>query len=222
MKTYFGKLMAGALLFVCCSLPALGQSRLATVSVQKVFENYWKTKQGGATLKERMTEIEKATKDMLEDFKKAKDEYQKLLESANDQAVSAPEREKRKKSADDKLSELKRMEDGIAEYRRGAISRLNEQTAQMRKRIFDEIKQVITSKAKSSGYALVIDSDAATLVPDPAGPYATPTVLYTNGDNDLTEPVLTQLNATAPIDISKPEEIKPDTKAAEKPSAPKK
>jgi hypothetical protein len=41
-------------------------------------------------------------------------------------------------------------------------------------------------------------------------------VLYTNGDNDITDDVLTQLNATAPAGTLKPssETAPPDTKPA--------
>ena len=59
-------------------------------------------------------------------------------------------------------------------------------------------------RSKAGGYALVIDTSAQTPAMTP-----TPVVLYTNGQNDLTEEILSQLNAAAPGGIAKPEEDKP-------------
>jgi outer membrane protein len=139
MKT-LSKGLISALVLCGLSLPASAQTRMATVSMQKVFENYWKTKQGDAVLKDQVAEIEKSNKQLVDDWKKGKEEWQKLLDSANDQAVSAAERDKRKKAAEDKLTDLKRMEENITSFQRQATTRLNEQKAQMRKRILDEIK----------------------------------------------------------------------------------
>ena len=62
-------------------------------------------------------------------------------------------------------------------------------------------QNTVAAKAKHDGFALVVDMAAET-------PNSTPVVLYSNGDNDLTDPVMAQLNAGAP-----PEEAKPaDTK----------
>lgn len=202
MKTLLKGLVAALLLSVGWCVPASAQIRLATVSMQHVFTNYWKTKQCDALLLDQATGIDKSNKEMVDDWKKGKEEWQKLVESANDQAVSSAEREKRKKAAEDKLAELKRAEDNITLTYRQASARLYEQKTQMRKKILEDIKSVVTSKAQAAGYTLVIDSDAQTLVPDPAGPYGMPTLLYTSGENDLTDQVLTQLNSTKPIDTS--------------------
>src|SRR5215218_2281703 len=94
-------LLAGALLFGFASA-AQAQPKIATVDLRKIFEGYYKTKQADAQLRDRGTDAEKQYSGMLEDYKKANEEYKKLIESANDQAVAAEEREKRKKSAESK------------------------------------------------------------------------------------------------------------------------
>ena len=62
----------------------------------------------------------------------------------------------------------------------------------MRENIFTEIKAAVANQAKAAGYTLVIDAAAETA-------NATTAVVYTNGENDLTDAVLKQLNAGAPI-----------------------
>jgi outer membrane protein len=223
MNAFLKKLVPGLLLFACLGGPACAQTRLATVSLQKVFDNYWKTKQADAALKAQAADIDKSNKEMLDNYKKSKDEYQKLLESANDQAVSADERQKRQKAAEDKLRDIKGTEDSITQFQRQANATLLEKKSRMRKNILDEIKLAITGKAKSAGYSVVIDADAQTYVADPTGPYYMPTVLYTNGQDDITGAVITQLNAGAPVDITNTDDAssKPDGPAAE-PKADKK
>jgi len=71
--------------------------------------------------------------------------------------------------------------------------------AGMRDNILAEVRKVVESKAKSMGSSMVIDVGAET-------PNATPIVLYTNGENDITAAVLEQLNANAP-----PESVKKST-----------
>jgi Skp family chaperone for outer membrane proteins len=68
---------------------------------------------------------------------------------------------------------------------------------QMHDKILAEIKIAVTTTAKTSGCTLVIDTGAETAS-------GTPAVLYDSGENDLTDAVLAQLNAGAPIDVTKP------------------
>ena len=175
---------------------ALAQNRMATVDLRKVFDGYWKKRQAEAALKDRQTDMEKEDRNMVDDYKKVKDEYQGLLASANDQAVSTEERDKRKNSAEEKLRRLKEMEETIAQYERQARTTIGEQSQRMRSNILNEIKTVVNAKAKTGGFSLVIDTAAESI-------NNTPIFLYSNGENDITDAVLAQLNATAPTDAVK-------------------
>lgn len=199
MKTFLKKLVPGLLLFGLLGATATAQTRVATINLQKVFDKYWKTTQAIANLKSRAAEMDKTHKQMLDDLKKSREEYQTLVQEANDQAVSAAERDKRKQAAEDKKKSLDEALDNIAQFEKQATATIAEQKGRMRKNILDEIKVVISSKAKSAGYSVVIDSGAQTYVADPSGPYYTPTVLYNNDTDDLTDAVITQLNAGAPV-----------------------
>ena len=97
MNSLTRKVIAAALLGCFLASSASAQGRIATIDLRKVFDNYWKTKQADASLKDRAADMEKEHKNMLEDWKKAKDEYQSFLSGANDQARSSDEREKSKR-----------------------------------------------------------------------------------------------------------------------------
>ena len=152
---------------------------------------------------------------MLDDWKKAKDDYQTLLTEANNQTLSLDERDKRKKSAEDKFKDIKVREDTITQFERQARSTLEEQKKRMRDSILEEIRTTINGKAKAAGYALVVDTSAESGNGSPGSP-GTPVFLYCGNENDMTETVLSQLNAGAPAETPKTDEKKADTKKAKK------
>ncbi|HWV99073.1 MAG TPA: OmpH family outer membrane protein [Candidatus Acidoferrum sp.] len=196
MQNLLRKWVLAVLLTALLSSSAWAQGRLATIDLKKVFESYWKTKQASATLDDRKKDMEKEDKNMLDDYKTKKDDYQSSLTAASDQNVSSGERDKRKKAAEDKLKQLKDLEDTIVQYERQARTTLVEQNQRMRNNILGEIRNVVTAKAKAGSFSLVIDTAAQSAD-------ATPIVLFTNNENDITAAVLDELNRTAPTDTPK-------------------
>jgi len=208
MKSLLRTVVPALLLVGLTTGSAWGQGRIATVDLRKVFDGYWKTKQADAALKDRAADIEKELKNMYEDRKKAQQEYETLLTEANNQTLSLEEREKRKKSAEEKFKQIRESEEAIGQYRRQADTTLTEQRKRMRDSLVEEIRSIVNGRAKSAGFALVLDS-----VADSAN--GTPIVLYSTSENDITDTVLSQLNAGAPADTPKPDGKKAD-KADEK------
>jgi outer membrane protein len=199
MMNLLRRSVLGLILMSMVGGSALAQSRMATVDLRKVFDGYWKKKQAEAALKERQTDMEKEDRNMVDDYKKAKEDYQSLLASANDQAVSTEERDKRKTAAEEKLRRMKEMEETIAQYERQARSTIGEQSQRMRSNILTEIRNVVNAKAKAGGFSLVIDTAAESI-------NSTPVFLFSSNENDITDAVLQQLNATAPADALKTDE----------------
>jgi Skp family chaperone for outer membrane proteins len=201
---------------------ARAQSRIATVDFQKVVTNYYKTKQAEVAIEDRANELRKEYNAMLDELNKAKNEYKKLVDAAADQVVSAEERDKRKKAADAKQDDIARQTQEAEMYGRQAEATIRDLRHRMRDRIFDDIRPVLNAKAKSSGYALVIDTSAksanntlelislALTRVNPAEEAAkTPNVvLYASSDSDITDALLKQLNAGAPLETPAPAEKK--------------
>ena len=209
MKKLLRKIVPGLVLITLFSSSSWAQGHIATIDLRKVFDNYWKTKQADASLKDRAADMEKEHKNMLEDWKKAKEEYTGLLAGANDQAVSTDERDKRKKAAEDKLKYIKETEATILQYEKQAGDTLADQKRRMRDNILGEIRSLLTAKAKTAGYTLVVDTAAET-------PNGTPIILFSSNENDMTDAILSQLNATAPADTPKSEDKKEEKKSGKK------
>jgi outer membrane protein len=208
MKLLLQKLLPAVLLFGLLETSVHAQTRVATVDLRRLFDNYYKTKTADAALKDRAADMDKSHKELLDSWKKAKEDFTKMSADAADQAVSADERDKRKKAAEEKLKDIKEMEENITQFERQARTTLDEMRRRMRENILGEIKTALGTKAKAGNYTLVVDTQALTIT-------ETPMVLYSSGENDLTEALLTQLNATAPAET--PAATKPDDKGAKSP-----
>ena len=180
------------LLIASIALSASAQGKIAIVDLRKVFDDYYKTKAADTALKDQAADLAKESKAYMEQYQKSSDEYKKLLDEANNQAVSSDEREKRKKAAEGKLVEIKELETTIRQFENTARTTLEEKKRQMRDKILAAIRDIINAKAKAAGYSMVIDTAAESV-------NQTPVIIYNNGENDLTSAILQELNASAPI-----------------------
>jgi outer membrane protein len=192
MKNLRTTVLLGLLALALGAVDARAQARIGTIDLGKVFDNYWKTKQAQGILNERKADMEKEYKNMMEDRKRAKEDYDKLVADASDPAVSTEEKERRKRAAEEKLKYLRDQEETIVQYERQSRVTLDEQSRRMRENILGEIRTIVNAKAKAAGYNLVLDTVSESLA-------RTPIVLYSTGENDLTTEVLKELNATAPL-----------------------
>ena len=167
------------------------EQKIATFNLRKAFDSYYKTIQSTAALKQEATEVDKERTQMVENGRKHEDEWRKLIDRANDQSLSAEERDKAKKTASDKYAELETDKQYITTFDREATGRLREKERLRRDDIVKEIEGVVTAHAKAAGYSMVLD---------PSGESANlaPVVLYTNGQDDMTEAIIKELNAAAP------------------------
>jgi Skp family chaperone for outer membrane proteins len=206
MKTFCLKSIASGICLLAFAFSTHAETKIATIDLSKVFKDYYKTVLADAAIKNEVTGLEKDRKALVDDYQKSTDDYKKALDEANNQAVSADEREKRKKEAEGKLIKINDLRQSIEQFDRTAKGQMDEKMRQTRDKIVEEIKNVVSSKAKNAGYTLVMDTSAA----DPGG--RPPVVLYSSGENDLTAAVLAQLNANAPADLPKSDNTKDEKK----------
>ncbi|MCD6052723.1 MAG: periplasmic chaperone [Verrucomicrobia bacterium] len=192
MKKLFAALLV-ALVTVAASPMGMAQTspKIGVIDLKKVFDGYWKTKQADTNLKSQAAELDKQRKSMLDAYERLSSEYKKIEATLNDQAVAAEEREKRKKTAEGKLMEIREVEQSVQQFDRTARTQIGERQRQMRDSILKEIKEAISAKTKSAGYDMIIDSAAEST-------NGTPVVMFWNGTGDITEAILSHLNANAP------------------------
>lgn len=183
------KALWSGMMLAALTVSSHAQLKIGTVDMQKVFEGFYKKKQADAMLQEKGADADKVIRGWEEDYKKANEEYRKLVEGANDQAVSADERDKRKKAAETKLVDIREIEKSYNQFKREEGARIDEMKRRWQERIIQEIRDVISRKAKAGNFTMILDI---------GNRLDLPYVLYTNGQNDMTDEVLSELNATAP------------------------
>lgn len=191
MNIYSFKALLTAATLLVASASAHAQVKMGIVDLRKVFDGYYKTREADTKIKGEAADLEKTAKGMLEDYRKYNEDYKGLVEAAGDSAISADEKQKRRKAAEDKLLEIRNLEQQVQQYQRQSEATLLEKRKRMRDQILREIRETIVAKSKAAGYTFVMDVAADSV-------NQTPIVLYTNGENDLTEDLLRQLNANAP------------------------
>ncbi len=209
MRNILRTILPAVLLLTVLSGTALAQAKIATVDMKKLFENYWKTKQAQAALQGQYAQVVKDENDMKDDLKKGTDDYQKLLTQANDPAISADERARRKQAAADKMKQLEDRRSAIEQYDRNANARLNDALQHMSEKVMADLEAAVNAKARAGGYSMVLNTSSETLNFGAAKVNVPSPVVYSVGDVDLTSDVLKQLNAGAPIDLTTPSNAAP-------------
>lgn len=208
MKQRFNLLCLAAAAVLLATVVSQAQSKIAIIDLRKVFDGYYKTKEADSKLKERGQDILKLRQGMLDDYKKAQEDYNKLMEGAKDPSISSDERDKRKRTAEAKLEEIREIEINVRKYDTTAQEQFVAQNKRMREKILQEIRDVVDAKSKAEGFGLVLDVAAESK-------NETPIVMFNNGQYDITTDILKKLNENAPPPsaAAKPEET--DKKATE-------
>ena len=195
-------MVPAVLLLTFLSGSALAQTKVATVDLQKLFDNYWKTRQANAAIQDQLAQQAKDEAGWKDDLKKATDKYQQDLAQANDPAISADERDRRKQAAAEELKQLQQRQSAIDLTARTAQARMADQSQHMSEKIRADIMADIAAAAKAGGYTIVLNI-AAEGINIGAGRITVPSaVVYNVSEIDLTDKVLKQLNAGAPIDMA--------------------
>ena len=191
MKKLHLTILTVALLAVM-TISASAQTKIVSVDMKKLFDGYWKTKQAQSALETRLVELRKEIKEMTDGLEKTQNEYKQLLDQATDQAISADEREKRKQAAGDKAKEMSNSKIALDQFQRQAEAQLADQKQRMSSNITTEIRKVVADQAKASGATVVLNANITDII------------VFTDPATDITENVLKELNAGAPIDVTKP------------------
>jgi Skp family chaperone for outer membrane proteins len=128
---------------------------------------------------------------MNDSFKKLQDELQAEFDKSNDMGTTKEEREKHKKRANDLALDLRIQGETITNYLVHTDEKLRMEEYQHVTNLTGEIRIVLDRMARKQGCAFVFDRTGLTMTGNPL-------VLYSSGENDLTDALIKELNSTAP------------------------
>lgn len=191
MKKAIQSIAIVAALMWVIPLAAQTQAKIGTVDLKRVFDGYYKTQQADKNLKERASDLDKVQKGLLEEYQTANEDFKGLQEKVNDAAISQEEKQRRQEALEAKREQIAELEAQIKKFRSEAQAQLGDQQRRLREDILRQIQELIASQARTQGYTIVLDTAVE-------GVSNTPVVLYSNGQNDMTDALLRELNASAP------------------------
>lgn len=166
---------------------ATAQGGVVYVNLDKVFDEFYKTKLADGQLKEQAEQYRTERTKMVDDFKKLQDDFKSARDEAQNTALSEEARNTRRSEAEEKLVELREMENKIRRFEESRRRQLDEQTRRVRSKLVDEIKETLATMARDKSYTAVLDSSGENL-------NGVSTVIYYDAKLDITDALIEVLN----------------------------
>ena len=164
---------------------------IGVISLEKVYNGYWKTDVENKKLKTKQEEALDRIKKLEESLRKEGTVLGNMIKAMQDPRLAAAERSKRQQQVQTKQKELQQMQDAIRGFRERTQKDLELDMRKAREQIMEEIQQIVSAEAKKRELNLVLDHAARSAA-------IAPIVIFTDGENDLTQEVLRQLNLSDP------------------------
>ena len=192
MKKFIRAALLASLLLMGGGSLANAQVKFGTVDMNRVFSEYYKTKNAQA----KYAEAEKAANDDLngrvDTLKKSMQEISAINSDLEKTDLSKEARDAKLKDQQTKVAAARSMDREIADFRSAKQKTLQDQFLRMRKDIVDDIMKTVNDLVKAKGYDIVFDKSGLS-----AG--AVPVVLFSRDDLDFSQDVITALNKNAPV-----------------------
>jgi len=182
----------GVLLFALIAAPSLvhaqtQDSRMVFIDLDRVFNEFYKTKLADAQLKEQADEYNEERRKMVEEYEAMNERFTEAREQAQDIALSEEVRNRKRTEAEELLIDIRDFESRIQRFDQTRRKQLEDQGRRMRTRIVAEIQEEIRTYARNQGYLAVMDSSGQSL-------NAVELFLYVDGRLDISDAVLEILN----------------------------
>lgn len=205
--------MVGFSLVLASALNA-AEPAMAFVSMERLFDEYYKTKAANIQLKARFESVDTTRRELLNQVKTIKAEIEKLGAEARDKSLSDAERDKKRTAAEDKIVFFRDAETKLAEFDNTYKKQFGDEMKQSQQKLVGEIRDVIAAYTKERGIKIVFDSSGKTL-------NNIESVVCYDPSMDITDPIMAILNknATEPGVKSVTE---PETKKSTEPETKKK
>lgn len=183
-------LAGGGLCLALATALNAAEPTMAFVSMERLFDDYYKTKAANIQLKARFETADVPRRELMNQVKTLKTEVEKLGAEARDKSLSDAERDKKRTAAEDKFVLFRDAEQKLAEFDNTYKKQFGEQMKQSQQQLVGEIRAVINAYVKEHGIRIVFDSSGKTL-------NSVESVVYYDPAFDITEPILKLLNKNA-------------------------
>ena len=179
------------MLLTVVNAAAASKLKIAVVDMDKLFQQYYKTRQTDAVLQQKQGIFQAWAKKLGESRLKLQKEFNILRDAAQNIAFSNSEREKKRLAAQKKYQEFKKKEAELEQYVQQKSREYKTLVSKMHKRLLEEIFIEIRRYAVLKGYNFIFDKSGKTL-------NTIPVIIYSSPQHDVTAEILKKLNRGQP------------------------
>ncbi len=190
IKTSIRTLLVAGSLFAFAPL-ASAQTKLGILDMNKIFTEYYKTKDAETKLNEQRAAAKKEFDDRVETLKASMEEINKINIEVEKPELSEDAKAAKLKEREEKVNEARNLDREVNEFKGSRENQLQEQFVRMRGDIIKDIMKVVNENIAKKGFDLVLDKSGLS-----AGQI--PVVVYSRDDLDFSTEIVTALNASAP------------------------
>lgn len=171
---------------------ASAEMTVVTVSMQKLFDGYYKSAEANERLESIREQAVAEAQEKEKELQGMAEEIRAMQEDLQNPVLSEESKTDKQAELQAKAEEGRRKQQEFQQWQQQTMANLNERSQEIRNSLIEEIVKVVNDVAlKSHSADLVFDTS------DILGS-GVPTVLYADSDLDITDEVMTKLNADAP------------------------
>ena len=189
------------------SATANAELKVATVDVQKLFADYYKTHEAQAEVDKAAQTVQQTNNTRAETIKKMEADFNDMVKKLQDPMLNDKDKKALEQTAQIKRQEVVALEQERRNFVERQLKSLQEQMKVRSAKIMGEITKVTEGIATKGSYDLVLDKSARAL-------RSNNVFVYTKPGMDITPSVMKELNKDAPKDFDPTKKKTPADPAA--------
>lgn len=170
--------------------------KIVVVAMERVFDEYHKTKAANEILKTRSDEADIEHSKLMSNVKTLKKELEILNTEADDDSLSETERKKKRSLIKEKFKKYRNAENQLIEFNRTYTKELSREMRKIQEKLVKEIRDTIHRYIKGKGVILVLDSSGKSM-------NRVESIVYFDQALDITDDIIALLNKNSPDLIKK-------------------
>ena len=185
--------LAFAASFATMAIAQEGKLNIATVDMQELFKQYYRTNEAQKQINVERARIQKDNNERLAKIRELEENLAKLRKQLEDPALNDSKKQTLFKEWQGQQQEGIALDRERREFLQRRNQALNEKMVQRMKGILEEIRKLVEEKAKVDNYDYVFDKSGLSTS-------QVPFLLYTKDATDITAGLLKDLNKDAPAE----------------------
>ena len=203
IRRFFATALAASLIAVAPAAQE-GKLNIATVDMQELFKQYYKTNEAQKQINVERARIQKDNNERLQRIRDLEETLGNLRKQIDDPAINDSKKQGLFKEWQAQQQEGTALDRERREFLQRRNQALNEKMVQRMKGILEEIRKLVEEQAKVDNYDYVFDKSGLSTS-------QVPFLLYTKDATDVTAGLLKTLNKDAPAEsLPAPGDPKPE------------